>query len=1012
MKFAPLHVYSSYSFLQSGLTIQKIVNATKVNDYFGVAICDKEVMYGVPNFALECEKEKKPYLIGMETKINDTFVCLYSINETGYLNLSFITSAIQKGIFTNDILLEHNEGILAIIDTHKGDISLNFKEGKLDDSFRKHLLDLNNLFKTAYLGIEISSKEDQKTATTIRNFAKEYGYDLVAFPTIRYEKENDAIILSIVNAIDNDLKIEKKQESGVQFFYKESQYEKLYTQEEIANTVKIVSSSTFNFHQKRGELIHFSSLDSKQTLKEMLFESLKTKGLENDQTYIDRLNYELDVICQMGYEDYFLVVQDYVNFAKDNDILVGPGRGSAAGSLISYLLGITAIDPIKFGLQFERFLNLDRKTMPDIDVDFMDTRRDEVVEYCRRKYGENKVANIITFQTILAKQALRDIGRIYDIPNHDIDLLSKSITDNRLSLRSAYKTLPAFKKIVDSDKYFLEIVSLASKIEGLIRQSGVHAAGVILNNDPIEKAMPISLDLSDNYISQYEMHYLEEQGFLKMDFLGLRNLSVISRCVDLVNEKHGTKILDKHNLPYDDPKVYELISSCRTMGVFQLESSGMKRAIREIKPNCFNDVVAVLALFRPGPMESIPIYAKRKEGKQIVTYISNDLEDILKDTYGIIVYQEQINQIATKMAGFTPGEADTFRRAISKKKVELLESLEKRFIDGATAKGYSYKESKNVYDHILKFANYGFNKSHSVGYALIACQMAYLKVFYPLEFYVAILENSSVASDTKFNEYVSEMKASNIKMLPPNINTSSLTFSIFEDSILFPLGAIKGINDILVNKIIEERKKKPFVDFYEFVMRMEPLGLSENQLEKLIDSGALDAFYSSRQSMRKSIKHAYQTAKLFGNTTGQMSLNLGIDQLPKMHDEPDDPLENLDKEYQALGIMLSNNPLHYKKDLLIANKVMPIIEATSSLNFKVAGIIKSKKVIHTKKGTPMAFIKLFDETGEMEIIIFPDTYSEVMQITEKNNIVLIEGRKEIRNSGANYLASSIKLLED
>ena len=744
----------------------------------------------------------------------------------------------------------------------------------------------------------------------------------------------------------------------------------------------------------------------------MLFESLKTKGLENDQTYIDRLNYELDVICQMGYEDYFLVVQDYVNFAKDNDILVGPGRGSAAGSLISYLLGITAIDPIKFGLQFERFLNLDRKTMPDIDVDFMDTRRDEVVEYCRRKYGENKVANIITFQTILAKQALRDIGRIYDIPNHDIDLLSKSITDNRLSLRSAYKTLPAFKKIVDSDKYFLEIVSLASKIEGLIRQSGVHAAGVILNNDPIEKAMPISLDLSDNYISQYEMHYLEEQGFLKMDFLGLRNLSVISRCVDLVNEKHGTKILDKHNLPYDDPKVYELISSCRTMGVFQLESSGMKRAIREIKPSCFNDVVAVLALFRPGPMESIPIYAKRKEGKQVVTYISNDLEDILKDTYGIIVYQEQINQIATKMAGFTPGEADTFRRAISKKKVELLESLEKRFIDGATAKGYSYKESKNVYDHILKFANYGFNKSHSVGYALIACQMAYLKVFYPLEFYVAILENSSVASDTKFNEYVSEMKASNIKMLPPNINTSSLTFSIFEDSILFPLGAIKGINDILVNKIIEERKKKPFVDFYEFVMRMEPLGLSENQLEKLIDSGALDAFYNSRQSMRKSIKHAYQTAKLFGNTTGQMSLNLGIDQLPKMHDEPDDPLENLDKEYQALGIMLSNNPLHYKKDLLIANKVMPIIEATSSLNFKVAGIIKSKKVIHTKKGTPMAFIKLFDETGEMEIIIFPDTYSEVMQITEKNNIVLIEGRKEIRNSEANYLASSIKLLED
>lgn len=1011
MKFAPLHVYSSYSFLKSGLTINKIVSSLKANDYFGIGISDMNVMHGIPEFAIECEKNNKPYIVGMEIELDKYFVSLYAKNETGYLNLSFITSSIQKGSFNKEILLNHSEGLIAVVDTHSGEPFRVFIQEELTDSFRKSLLELSKLFNEFYLGIEISSTEDREIAKTIRSFANNYGYNLVAFPNIKYQKEDDAIILRIVDAIDNELKIDIKSEKGTKYFYKESQYLKLYTQTEIENTIKIVSSSTFNFHQKRGELIHFTNGDSKKYLKDLLLEALKHKKLETEE-YISRMEYEYDVICQMGYEDYFLVVQDYVNFAKNNDVLVGPGRGSAAGSLISYLLGITEIDPLKYGLQFERFLNLDRKTMPDIDIDFMDTRRDEIVDYCRAKYGHDKVANIITFQTILAKQALRDIGRIYDIPNRHIDLLSKSITDHRLSLREAYKKLPAFKKLVDSDPYFLEIVSLASKIEGLIRQSGVHAAGVILNNSSIEAAMPISLDLSDNYISQYEMHYLEEQGFLKMDFLGLRNLTIISRCIDIINARANKEIINKKDIPFDDPKVYELISSCKTMGVFQLESSGMKRAIKELKPNCFNDVVALLALFRPGPMESIPIYAKRKEGKQKVTYISADLEDILKETYGIIVYQEQINLIATKMAGFTPGEADTFRRAISKKKVELLESLEKRFIEGATSKGYSFKESKNVYDHILKFANYGFNKSHSVGYAKVACQMAYLKAFYPLEFYVSILENSSASNDTKFNEYVSEMKSQNIKMLPPDINTSSFTFSIYENSILFPLGAIKGINSLIAEKIINERNKKPFEDFYDFVTRMYPLGLTENHLEKLIDSGALDRFHPSRQSMRKSMLHAFQTAILFSNDNGQIKLNLGIEQKPIILLETDDPLDNLEREYQALGIMLSNNPLHYKKDLLIANHITSIVEALEMPSFKVAGIVKTKKVIHTKKGTPMAFIKIFDETGEMEITIFPDLYSNVLSITDKNNIIIIEGKKDMKNGEASYLADSIKLLEE
>ena len=1012
MKFAPLHVYSTFSFLKSGLTIEKILASVRTNDYFGVGLSDIEVMYGVPKFALECEKYQKPFIVGMEIKINDYYLSLYVVNEEGYKNLSYISSSIAKNNFDIDVLKKHPTGLTAILDTHAEPLYKHFIEKDFSEHFRIDLAKLSKIFDKFYLGIEVSSKEDTKIATNIREFASNYTYDLVAFPKIKYQKSEDAIILKIVEAINLGETLETKEEKGTEYFYTEKQYEKIYTQEEIENTVKIVTSSTFNFHQKRGEMIHFPCEDSKIHLKELCLNSLKSKGLDKDDKYLSRLNYEYEIICKMGYEDYFLVVQDYVNFAKENNILVGPGRGSAAGSLISYLLNITEIDPLKYGLQFERFLNPDRKTMPDIDVDFMDTRRDEVVDHVRGKYGSDKVANIITFSTILAKQALRDIGKTYQISNHYIDMLSKTITDHHLSLAQAYKTLPAFKKLVDSDKYFLEIVSLAAKIEGLIRQSGVHAAGVILNNHPIENSMPISIDLSDNYISQYEMHYLEEQGFLKMDFLGLRNLTILSRCIDIINTRQGKQIIDKHNIPFDDPKAYELISSCHTMGIFQLESSGMKRAIRELKPSCFNDIVALLALFRPGPMKSIPTYARRKEGKETITYISKDLEEILKETYGIIVYQEQVNQIATKMAGFSASEADTFRRAISKKQADLLTSNEKRFIEGAIKKGYSQKEAKSTYDLILKFANYGFNKSHSVGYSLLACQMAYLKANYPLEFYAAILENSSSTNDEKFSEYVSEMKSQNIHILPPNINSSSHTFTIEGNSLLFPLGAIKGINDVLVGKIIQEREKKPFSDFYDFVGRMSYLGLSETQLEKLIDSGALDIFHSSRQSMRKSIIHAFQTAKLLYNESGQISLDLGFNQKPQLFIEADDPLENLDREYQALGIMLSNNPLHYKKDLLLASGVSSIISSFESNSFKVAGIIKTKKVIHTKKGTPMAFIKIFDETGEMEITIFPNLYSEVMSLIQKNAIIVVEGKKDIRNDEINFLAYKINLLEE
>ena len=1009
--FVPLRVVSCYSFLKSGLTIERIMEGVSKNAYFGVGLCDKGVMYGVPAFIKQAEAIKRPIIIGVEIIVDGDTLGLFAINEIGYRHLILISSALQKNTFDRNTLLNNNEGLIGVLDTKSETFKNLFTND--DQSFNRYLLNWSNTFKEGfYLGIEVVKKEDVSYANKIRKFANEHTYDCVAFPEIRYLKKDDAIVLRIAEAIANEETISEKKLEGQAYFMSITDYQKIYTVKEINNTKKILESSSFDFHQKRGEILHYPVTDSALALKENCYAALKELALEQNEEYQKRLEYELDTIISLGYADYFLIVQDYVSYAKKHNILVGPGRGSAAGSLVSYLLNITEIDPLKNGLQFERFLNPYRKTMPDIDVDFMDIKRDQVVEYMRQKYGDDRVANIITFQTIQAKQSLRDIGRVYGYPNNHIDLLSKRLTNQKYSLRESYKKLPEFKKLVDSDPYFLQIVSLASKIEGLIRQSGLHAAGIILNNQKLEESLPILTDFNGHYITQYEMGYLEEQGFLKMDFLGLRNLTTIDYCVSLIKKNNPKAKISVKNIPYDDENVYRLIASSQTMGLFQLESSGMKRAISILKPNCFNDIVALLALFRPGPMDSITTYAKRKEGKQAITYDDPCLEGILKETYGTIVYQEQVNMIATTMAGFTMGEADMFRRAISKKDIDKLLENEKAFINGAIKNGHEEKTAKKVFDFIKKFANYGFNKSHSVAYSVIACQMAYLKYYYPLEFYAAILETSSSTSDTKFNEYVSEMKQRNFKIISPNINYSDKDFIVQKEGLLFPLSAIKGINELFVNAVLDERKNGLFKDFFDFVSRMYRYKISEAQLEKLIDAGCFDVFNPSRASFRASVKSALQYAELSYKESDQ--LNIGFSDLisPYLIEDHDDPLENLDKEYDVLGIMLSNNPLHYKKDILVAKKVTPIVSAKEEINAKIAGLVRSVKTIATKKGSTMAFVKLVDETGEIEITLFPETYVEALPLLEKNSLIIAKIKREKRDDNFDYIASAIEPLEE
>ena len=991
--------------------MEKIAASVYKNGYFGLGLADNGVLFGVPEFVKASEKIKKPYVIGLELHVNDDFICVYAINEEGYHHLMELSTAIQKEEFTPDLLKDKASGLIAVIATYQG----KFKElfTSKDEGFASYLFKYNKLFKDGlYLGIEVIKKEDVSYANNVRKFAHEHSYDCVAFPRILYQKKEDAIVLKIVEAIEKDEKLTEKKLDGQNYFMKIEDYQKIYTASEINNSQKILQASTFDFHQKRGEMLHYPVNDSAQTLKNNCFNALKKLGLDSNEQYVKKLNYELETIISLGYADYFLIVQDYVSYAKKEGILVGCGRGSASGSLVSYLLDITQIDPIINELQFERFLNPYRKTMPDIDVDFMDIRREDVVQYMRDKYGNDRVANIVTFQTIQAKQSLRDIGRVYSFPNSHIDLLSKRISAKDVTLREAYKKLPEFKELVDSDPYFLQIVSLASKIEGLIRQSGLHAAGIILNNSPLENALPILTDFNGHYISQYEMGNLEEQGFLKMDFLALRNLTTIARCVDLVNAHYPDAKLDAQHLPYDDEKVYQTISSLQVMGIFQIETMAMKKAIQVLKPNCFDDVVALLALNRPGPMQFIPSYAKRKEGKEAVTYDDPSLEPILKSTYGILIYQEQVNQIATTFANYSMSEADMFRRVISKKNKEEMAKNRDIFIRRAIENGHNEKVASKVFSLIERFADYGFNKSHSVAYATIACQMAYLKVYYPLEFYAAILETSSSANDTKFNEYVSEMKKRNISITLPNINESEKEFIVRNDALLYPLNAIRGVNDLLADNLINERRNGEFKDFFDFVARMYKQKISESQLMALINAGCFDIFNPSRASFRASIKSALQYAELVYKEDGQLNIGFTDYIKPYLVEDRDDPIENLDKEYEALGIMLSNSPLHYKADILRAKKIVSITDAKERKTAKIAGLVRSVKTIQTKKGGTMAFVKLADEVDEIELTVFSDLYVKSISLLEKNKLIIADIRSEKRNDDIDYICANIEPLEE
>lgn len=985
MSFTPLHVYSGYTYLKSALKLDEYVKQAKAFKYDSIGLCDFDSFSAFPRFVELCKKANIKPIIGQEIHIDDIAFSFYVLNEAGYRNLLNIYLKQKQERLDLDYIRLNNDGLVVILSTDNKVFKEQFEN---QNTFPKYLAKLTRDIQNIYLGL---SAKDLTYNQKIRDFSYSHGYTTIAFPSVKYLKKEDAINLKILEAIDKKETLNYKKLSGDEYLYSLEEITKLFNKEEIEETNNIASMVNFNLLSPRGKMIKQTNdlgLSSDEYLKRVSYEGLKAKGLNNDK-YISRLKMEIKVISEMGYSDYFLTVKDFIDYARKNDIAVGPGRGSAVGSLVSYTLGITQCDPIKYDLIFERFLNKERQTLPDIDVDFSDTRREEVVDYLRQKYGNSRVSKIIAIQKFGAKQALGDIGKVFGYERRDIELFTKLITKDyeKESLRELYKHVKEFRDLVNEDKYYLEIVSLAQKIEGLPRQSGMHAAGVVINAEPLEGIIPLSIDFDGCHIEEFEKDYLEDQAFLKMDLLSLTNLSIIDDCISRLKEK-GISI-DRDNIPYDDPKSIDLIRSAKTMGLFQIESFGMRKAIKVLKPTTFDDVAALLALYRPGPMANIPEYAKGKQGKKKITYVSSALKEILEPTYGIIVYQEQVMQIANKMAGFSFGEADLLRRAISKKDSQKLASFGDKFVKGAIKNGYKEKEAKDVYNLIFKFGDYGFNKSHALGYAILTCRMAYLKAHYPKEFYASIL---STSNSENFITTIGEIKANKIKIANPSINESTDRFLIKDDKIIFPLTSIKGIMSMGSKAIMDERKEKPFTDFFDFVLRMNKYRFNSKQIMALIDAGAFDELEPSRATLRLNIPAALNYASMVGDAQGTLVIDLNMFPKPTLARSEDDLMFNLNKEFDALGLMLSGSPLQIVKNTYKNVKFTSISEINISKgDIKVPVIIRSIKSIRTKSGKPMAFSTIYDESGEIEITIFTDAFEKSVSALKKNNIVIIDG---------------------
>ena len=1000
MKNKILFAKSGYSFFDSTLKISDIIRIAKENEVSSVALIDNSNLFGAMEFYKSCLKEGIKPIIGMQINYLENNGKTYPLiliakDVYGYKTLCKLTEVVSKGSLNvcidKEDLVNYKTGIALIMPISKSYLKVIDEDQFADElDFFKYNFDF-------YLGLENYSEDDEEMLYLAKEIAYLEEYKTLPLNLIQYELEDDYKYLEVLKSIEANLPLNKMELPMLKGrHYKNDVLLNEIFDDELDKLDEFINIINFDLYSLKGSLVTYPTPKG-VTQKDYLY-ALCYKGLEKrlnkkiDEVYLNRLNYELNIISSMGYTNYFLVVYDYVKFAKSHNILVGPGRGSAAGSLVAYVLGITNIDPLKYDLLFERFLNPERVSMPDIDLDFIDSRRDEVIEYLASKYGLDRCAHVIAFQTFGARQAFRDTFKAMGLSLVEVDALSKRMPkDINLTLSDALEKSPSFKALINSKDSYKNMYETAMHLEGLPRQTTLHAAGMVISDKKIIVTSPIYYPSENVSATQFDMNHIEDIGLLKMDILGLKNLRIIDAILNKIKVVYN-KEFNLNNIPLDDKKVFDMICKLQVSGVFQLESPGMKRAIHTLKPSSFDDIVALLALFRPGPMGYISVYASRKHGMEKVSYLDPCLEEILKPTYGIIIYQEQIMQILVKMAGFSLGQADIVRRAISKKVESKLVEIEKDFIEGSIKNNHSKEVAKKVFDMIVKFANYGFNKAHSVSYAYITYQMAYLKYYFPAIFFSEVL-NTFAANDNKFNDYVNEIRNRGIKLLKPSINKSFDLFTLENKDIRYSLRNIKGITPGLVTSLVEERKNGEFKDFSSFIARMKPLGLTQVQTLALISSGALDEFGYNRDTLTANIANNFIYADIVASSVeGQLSLNYNDNPPPEIIKVERNLQLELDNEFEVLGFFLSGFPLIYErkriqeKGFVCANEALNLDDKV-----KVVVYISSYKTIKTKNGDYMASLKTMDETGELNVTVFPKEFLAFEHLIKKGNYVQIVG---------------------
>ncbi len=1048
-RFTHLHVHSHYSLLDGLPKIDELLDYVKESGMDSVAITDHGVLYGAVEFFKKARDKGIKPIIGCEAyvalermtqerpNIDDKrhHLVLLVKNEQGYKNLvKLVTKAHLEGFYykpriDEQLLAQYSQGLIGLSACLQGKIPQLILSKRLKEA-ENQALKYQEIFGKGNFYLELqhhpNSPEQKKVNDTLMAISKKTAIPLVATNDVHYLKPEDAEaqdILMLINTGSDPNDPERLTMKAGDFSLRtpERMIEDFKDiPEAISNTQKIAEACNFQFELGKTQLPYFEVPNGKSAddyLKELCYQKLENRYAKANKEVTDRLEYELSVIKQTGFASYFLIVQDFVNWAKENRIVVGPGRGSAAGSLVSYVLNVTNVDPLKYNLLFERFLNPGRAAgLPDIDLDFTDRRRDEVIEYVAQKYGRDKVAQIITFGTMASRAVIRDVGRALGYAYSFCDQIAKMIPFG-FTLEQSLKRIPEFHQAYETDDQTHRLIDLAKKLEGVARHASTHACGVVISKDPLENLVPLQHPTQNEkiIITQYEMHSIEDLGLLKIDLLGLKNLTIIEDTLIRIYAVQNKKI-NIQNIPLDDKKTYKLLQEGNSTSVFQLESDGMKRYLKQLKPTEFEDIIAMVALYRPGPMQFIPDYIARKHKKKKIEYLHPKLKPILEKTQGICIYQEQLMQIAKTLAGFSLAEADVLRKAVGKKIKSLLMTQKEKMINGMIKNGIEKEIAQKLWEWVLPFASYGFNRSHSASYATIAYQTAYLKAHFPIEFMSAAL-TSEKADVERIAFLIDECKKMGLEVLAPDINESFMNFSVVpkKNQIRFGLLGIKNVGTNIVEAIIKERKTNgPYTSINDFISRVNSKDLNKKSLESLIKAGVFDKL-EERNTLLSNLERLLETARETqrNKNNGQKGLfdgmkyttTLALDQTSTATES-----EKLNWEKELLGLYVSGHPLkNFEKAL--QKRSLPITKISQTLVgklVKIGGIISGIKKIITKNGKPMLFLNLEDQNDKIEIVVFPGIIERNPTLFQENKIVLISGKVDVRDGKPKIICNEIE----